>query len=292
MRYFVARGESRPLDAAARAGQRGSFATLSDGVTHYELAGPRDGALVVFVPGLTIPLGFWDAAVGRLHDQGLRTLTYSGYGRGYSDRLQVSYERALFVRQLGELIAFAGGPPVHLVGTSMGALVALAYARQPTSRLASLTLCGPAGLGTRANPLARLPQPIAPLVGRYALRRQLLKHLAHNVRSTRDAERLHELVLDGFRFEGSMYALLSTLMRFPLTRQRELFDATAAALPPTLLLWGSEDEVTPADAYPQAKALLRPVRDQLIEQCGHMAPFERSAEFADHLASFTTEHTT
>jgi pimeloyl-ACP methyl ester carboxylesterase len=89
-----------------------------------------------------------------------------------------------------------------------------------------------------------------------------------------------------------MYALLSTLMRFPLTGQQELFDATTAALPPTMLLWGSEDQVTPADAYPQAKSLLQPVRDHLIEQCGHMAPFERPAQFANHLATFITEHTT
>src|SRR4029078_12270047 len=77
MRYFVARGESRVLDASARAGQRGDFATLSDGGAHLELARPRQGAAVVLVPGLTIPLGFWDAVVGPLHDRGLRTLTYS-----------------------------------------------------------------------------------------------------------------------------------------------------------------------------------------------------------------------
>lgn len=292
MRYFVARGESRVLDASARAGQRGTFATLSDGITHYELTGPSDAPVVVLVPGLTIPLGYWDAVVEPLHEQGLRTLTYSGYGRGYSDRLHVAYERALFVRQLAELIALTGSASVHLVGTSMGALIALAYARDPASQLASLTLCGPAGLNEQRNPVARLPEQVAPLVGKYLLRRQLLAHLAHNVRSADDAARLRSLVLDGFGFEGSMYALLSTLRRFPLTRQRELFDATTAALPPTLLLWGDEDHVTPADAYPQAKALLRPTRDVLIEQCGHMAPFERPAEFTSQLATFITEHTT
>lgn len=295
MRYFVARGESRVLDASARAGQRGDFATLSDGVTHYELAGPSEAPVVVLVPGLTIPLGFWDGVIGLLHDRGLRTLTYSGYGRGYSDRLHVAYERALFVRQLAELIALTGGSSTHLVGTSMGALIALAYARDPASQLASLTLCGPAGLHEQRNAAARLPElpeNIAGLVGKHLLRRQLLKHLAHNVRSAEDAARLRSLVLDGFEFEGSMYALLSTLRHFPLTGQQALFDAATAALPPTLLLWGDEDQVTPADAYSQAKARLRPARDHLIEQCGHMAPFERPAEFTSQLATFITEHTT
>jgi pimeloyl-ACP methyl ester carboxylesterase len=291
MRYFVARGESRVLDVSARAGQRGEFVSLSDGVTHFELTGPSDGPVVVFTPGLTVPLGFWDAVIAPLHDHGLRTLTYSGYGRGYSDRLRVAFERALFVRQLAELIALTGGSSTHLVGTSMGALIALAYARDPASQLASLTLCGPAGLGEQLNPLARLPEQVAPLVGKYALRRQLLRHLAHNVRSADDAARLRALVLDGFGFEGSMYALLSTLMRFPLAGQQELFDAATGALPPTMLLWGSEDQVTPTDAYPQAKALLRPASDHLIEQCGHMAPFERPAEFTTYLASFITEQT-
>lgn len=291
MRYFVARGESRPLGPPAERSPRGRFARLSDGLTHYELAGPTDGSLVVFVPGLTIPFNFWDGVTTRLHARGLRTLTYSAYGRGRSDRVRDPYDQALFVRQLDELVRTVDAERIHLVGSSMGALIALAYARTPGAPVASLTLSGPAGLGRERNPMSALPDrgPLAPLLGKYLLRGVLLRHLAHNVRTAEDAARLRSLVLDGFQFEGSMYALLSTLMRFPLVAQHDLFNASTARLPPTMLLWGTEDRITPADAYEQAVELLRPTTARLIDDCGHMAPFERPEEFAQSLETFVTE---
>ncbi|CAM3705261.1 alpha/beta fold hydrolase [Smaragdicoccus niigatensis] len=291
MRYFVARGESRSLDAAARAGQRGAFAVLSDGTTHYDLAGPADGPLVVFVPGLTIPLTFWDDVTHRLHDKGFRTLTYTAYGRGYSDRVHGRYDRGLFVRQLDDLIRHLEVTNIHLVASSMGALIALAYTAASSAKVSSLTLSGPAGLSAERNPIALLPDsgPITPLLGKYLLRNNLLGHLAHNVQTAEDAERLRSIVLQGFQFEGSMYALMSTLKHFPLVGQDDLFDAARRHLPPTLLIWGSNDQVTPADGYPRAVELLRPRRAELIDDCGHMASFERPTQFTNTLASFLTE---
>ena len=93
----VANGDVATLE---RDGQRGHCAHLSRGVTHFELAGPEEGPMVVFVPGLTIPLAFWDAIVAPLHTRGYRTLTYSAYGRGYSERVRAAYGPELFVGQL------------------------------------------------------------------------------------------------------------------------------------------------------------------------------------------------
>lgn len=291
MRYFVARGETARLDASARSGRRGDFVVLSDGVTHYELAGPEQGPTVVFVPGLTIPLDFWDGVVGELHDRGLRTLTYSAYGRGMSDRVRGRYGRELFVRQLDDLVRHLQLAPQHLVASSMGALIALAYAGSPDASVASLVLSGPAGLAADRNPISRLPDrgPLLPLIGKYLLRRNLLRHLAHNVRTEEDAVRLRHLVLDGFQYEGSMYALTSTLKHFPLTGQHALFDSSRRALPPTMLVWGGSDRVTPPTGFAPAVELLRPARAECLPECGHMAPFERPQEFADLLTTFLTE---
>jgi pimeloyl-ACP methyl ester carboxylesterase len=289
MRRFVARGEIRKLDEVACRGQRGSFTRLSDGHTHYELAGPDADPLVVLVPGLTVPLDFWDGVVARLNDRGVRTLAYSAYGRGFSERVAGPYDPALFVRQLDELLHAVDARDIHLVGTSMGALIALRYAHRRGVPIASLTLCGPAGFAKQDNPVAKLPEPLAVLVGKHLLRRNLLRHLARNVGSEVDAARLRPLVLKGFQFEGSAYALLSTLRHFPLAAQDALFDATAMTLPPTMLLWGTEDQVTPVTDYGRAAELLRPVAQRVIEGCGHMVPFERPGEFADHLQSFITE---
>ena len=184
MRYFVASDEDRRLDAATRRTLRGSYVELSDGVTHYELAGPEDGALVVLVGGITIPLFYWDRAAEQLHAQGLRTLTCSAYGRGGSDRVRRTYDEALFVRQLAELTAALDlTPPWHVVGTSMGALVAMAYANRYPEAAATLTVVGPAGLGQRPLPQRLLRNDfVSGFVARRFGRKLLEGHLGHNVR--------------------------------------------------------------------------------------------------------------
>ncbi|KOV97271.1 alpha/beta hydrolase [Streptomyces sp. NRRL B-1140] len=293
MKYFVASGEDLHLTPASRRALRGSFIELSDGVTHYELTGPEDGDVVVMAGGLTIPLFYWDGLVTELHARGLRTLTCSAYGRGYSDRVRARYDEGLFARQLSELTDRLGltGRPLHLVGTSMGALVAMTYAARHRSSVATLTIVGPAGLAK--------PQPTSPhrllrsdlLAGLVARRRgrQILQgHLGHNVRDPELGARLTGMVLDSFRFEGSLYAVFDTLQHLPVSGRDDLFRQTGTLGIPTLLLWGDEDDVTPLAHFDTARALLKPRHHHVIPECGHMAPFERPHNVADQIAPFVT----
>nr|WP_280304428.1 alpha/beta hydrolase [Nocardia abscessus] len=147
MKYFVVPGETRHLGQATRAGLRGDFIECGDRITHYEMAGPDGGEVVVFAGSLTTPLFYWDQLAGELHSRGFRTVAYSPYGRGYSDRVDAAYDEALFVRQIADLPQRLDlAEPFHLVGASMGALVGMAFAQRQTDRIATFTLAGPAGL--------------------------------------------------------------------------------------------------------------------------------------------------
>ncbi len=289
-RAYVAKGEDLVLDESARANARGSFVTLSDGVTHYELAGPDTGPLVLLIPGITIPLDYWDATAAQLHAAGLRTLAYSAYGRGWSDRVDGRYDQALFLRQLDELVdAVAAREALHVVGTSMGGLIAMAYAtRDGVPKPLSLTLIGPAGLTERNQLGARLLaiDPLARVLGKYLGHRALGAHLAHNVRSSQDTQRLVRLVGEPYRFHGSIYALLSTLRDYPLTAQRDLYRRAGQLPIPTMLLWGKHDQVTPIEHLDTAGDLLRPDECHVVTDCGHMVPFEDPHGTARLLAAF------
>jgi pimeloyl-ACP methyl ester carboxylesterase len=288
MRYFVASDEDRRLDAAARRTLRGSFVALSDGVTHYELAGPEDGALVLLVGGITIPLSYWDRTAERLHARGLRTLACSGYGRGGSDRIDGPYDEALFVRQLAELAsALDLTPPWHVAGTSMGALVAMAYANRYPEHTATLAVVGPAGLSARPAAQRLLRNDfVAGFVARRFGRGLLEGHLGHNVRDPGLSAELVAMVRDAYRFEGSLHAFFRTLRDFPLYERQELFRRTGDLGLPALLVWGDEDQVTPITQLDAVRGLLRPQQTHVIPQCGHMAPFERPHDVGDLLASF------
>ncbi|GAS91252.1 alpha/beta fold hydrolase [Mycolicibacterium brisbanense] len=289
MKYFVAAGEGRRLDATTRRSLRGSYIQLSDGVTHYELTGPDGGDVVVLAGGLTIPLFYWDELAAELHTRGLRTLAYSGYGRGYSDRIVARYDQTLFVRQLRELIERLEVPvPCHVVGTSMGALVAMAYVSNHVASTATLTLVGPAGLSRQpVIPKLLLGNDFtASVVAKHLGRRILQQHLGHNVADPARAAELGVMVGDAYRYEGSIYAFFQTLKHFGLFDRAELYRQTGTLPVPIQLIWGSEDHVTPISSLDQVRKLLQPSQCHIIDDCGHMAPFERPAVVADQLATF------
>jgi pimeloyl-ACP methyl ester carboxylesterase len=289
VKYFVAAGEDRRLDAATRRGLRGSYIQLSDGVTHYELTGPDGGDVVVLAGGLTIPLFYWDELAAELHARGLRTLAYSGYGRGYSDRVVVRYDEALFVRQLHELIErLELSAPCHVVGTSMGALIAMAYVGQHVGSTATLTLVGPAGLSRQpiAQKLLLGNDLTAGVIAKRFGRRILEQHLGHNVADPNRAAALAAMVGDAYRCEGSIYAFFETLQHFPLFDRAELYRHTGTLGLPTQLIWGCQDHVTPIGSLGQVRELLQPSQCHVIDDCGHMAPFERPLVVADQLATF------
>lgn len=289
-RLYVARGEDRVLDPAARSEAHGSFVELSDGITHYRLTGPRTGPLVVLTPGITIPLGYWDPVAERLHTHGFRTLAYSAYGRGWSDRVERRYDPDLFLRQLAELLgSVAPRRRAHLVGTSMGGLIAMAHATQnPAAEPLSVSLIGPAGLARRRPAFAPLLacEPPTRLLGRLLGRRLLDSHLGHNVRSREDTERLRLLVAEPYRFHGSVHALLSTLRDFPLTGRHDLYRQAGRLPVPKLLLWGRHDRVTPIDRLGTVRNLFVPDACHVLDHCGHMVPFEDPHSTAELLAAF------
>ena len=96
--------ETKELDETARKQADGSFIALTDGVTHYELGGPKNGQPVVLVHGFSTPYFIFDTTFEFLVNSGFRVLRYDLIGRGYSDRPHVDYNIHLFVRQLKDLL--------------------------------------------------------------------------------------------------------------------------------------------------------------------------------------------
>ncbi|WP_433623542.1 alpha/beta fold hydrolase [Nocardia sp. CA-120079] len=282
MKYFVVPGETRHLDQATRAELRGDFIECSDGITHYEMAGPEGGEIVVFAGSLTTPLFYWDQLVGELHSRGFRTVTFSAYGRGYSDRVQAAYDEALFVRQIADLTQRLDlAEPFHLVGASMGALVAMAFAQQHTDRIATFTLAGPAGLqpAPAFAPLLR-HEMLGAFLAKKLGSKMLDRHLSHNVRDPQQSATLTAMVRECYQFEGSIYALTSTIADFPLAGRQDLYRQTGRLPFPKMLLWGDEDDVTPITSFDEVSALFMPTQSHIVSPCGHMVPYEEPAQMS------------
>ncbi|WP_067462805.1 alpha/beta fold hydrolase [Nocardia amamiensis] len=282
MKYFVVPGETRQLDQATRAELRGDFIECGDGITHYEMAGPDGGEVVVFAGSLTTPLFYWDQLAGELHSRGFRTVAYSPYGRGYSDRVRATYDEALFVRQIVDLTQRLDlAEPFHLVGASMGALVAMAFAQRHTDRIATFTLAGPAGLQPTPA-FARLlrQEMLGTFLAKKLGSKMLDRHLSHNVRDPQQSAALTAMVRECYQFEGSIYALAATIADFPLGGRQDLYRRTGTLPFPKMLLWGDEDQVTPITSFDEVSALFAPAEAHIVSPCGHMVPYEEPARMS------------
>jgi pimeloyl-ACP methyl ester carboxylesterase len=136
--------ERRTLDASARRAAPGRFVRLADGVTHYEVSGPDSGAVVLLAAPFSVPGWIWDPLVQQLADAGFRAIRFDYYGRGWSDRLDTTYDQDLFVRQMaGVLDALSLVGPVALAGVSYGAAMATSFADRHPERVRALVYLNP-----------------------------------------------------------------------------------------------------------------------------------------------------
>src|SRR5271168_5083920 len=78
--------EREEITDAVRRKATGSFVHLSDGLTHYELAGTESGRTVVLIHRFSAPYYLWDHTFDPVVKAGFRVLRYDLYGRGFSDR--------------------------------------------------------------------------------------------------------------------------------------------------------------------------------------------------------------
>jgi pimeloyl-ACP methyl ester carboxylesterase len=155
----LATADPEPLSLAeAQRRVGGDYAALEDGPVRYDYDAPdASRPLLVLVHGGALnSLTTWDPLVDALGGA-FGVLRFDSYGQGYSARPEARHDAALYVRQIDGLLAQAGVvEPIHLVGYSMGGLIAAEYAAHCPQRVASLALLAPAGLGTRLRWPVRL----------------------------------------------------------------------------------------------------------------------------------------
>lgn len=102
-------------------------------------------ASVVLVHGTRASHSQWDLQIPSLRAAGYRVLAPDLPGHGVRSREPFTLDSALTaIRTAIDEAAGPGGPTVHLVGSSLGGLLALNAAAADPAQLASLTLCGAA----------------------------------------------------------------------------------------------------------------------------------------------------
>jgi pimeloyl-ACP methyl ester carboxylesterase len=286
--YSNADMETLELDDAARREAPGEFVRLTDGYTHYELGGPVGGPLVVLAAGFSVPYYIWDPTFTALTDAGFRTLRYDYYGRGFSDRPDVPYTQAFYVRQLTELLdALSLTAPFDLVGLSLGGAIVTAVADGSPDRVRSLVF---------VDPSFRKPGPpptSAPAVWDFfttilAAPRwpdEQLKDFLHPERFPEWPDRYRVQM----RYRGFRRARLSELMANAAVDQGEEIQRVGQHPRRVLVIWGKQDTQVPVEESASLLEAMPRARFVPVEESGHLPQWEQPDIFNETLIDFLRE---
>lgn len=276
--------ERQDLDGQARLGAPGSFAELTHGHVHYQLAGPGDGPVVVLVHGFSVPSFVWDPTFEKLVSEGFRVLRYDLYGRGFSDRPDVAYDRTLYSEQLRELLNVLGvDSPVDLVGLSMGGPVIASFTDSHPDKVASLVFVDPFVGPVDAGVLA------VPGLGDYLaivfVAKTLPERLAEDFYRPEKVPDWEERFCVQMRYRGFRRALLRSLREFMADDFSGLYTEVGRLGKPTLVVWGRHDRTVPF-AHSDSVAGALGARLFVVDEAGHTPHLERPEFFESELVSF------
>ena len=267
--------EREEITDAVRRNAAGSFVCLSDGVTHYELAGPEGGHIVVLIHGFSVPYYLWDQTFDPLVKAGFRVLRYDLYGRGFSDRPHVHYNADLYDRQLSELLAALHlDAPVELVGSSMGGPIAATFGARHPERVQALALLDPGHWPGEPMPW----QIRTPVIGEYWACVQLAPSLPDGQKDDfRHPERYPDYFAkypEQMRNKGFRRALLSTLRDYFTYDVRADFRRVGESHKPVFLLWGKLDKDVPFEGSKVVLEEIPQAEFHPLEDAAHVGFYE------------------
>jgi 3-oxoadipate enol-lactonase len=252
---------------------------VGDTAINFEHSGA--GTELVLIHGLGGDLHLWDSAApifARYH----RVLRYDVRGFGASGKPPGPYSAALFARDLRGLLAACGVGHAHILGYSMGGVIAQRFALDHPDVVRSLVLVstssevGAAAVTTWERLAERLEQ-----AGFDARTADMSRAFSLGF-ATRCPATVADLSHRTAANDPRAYAAAARAMS-AYGWTAELPQLTA----PTLILQGLEDQLTPPGGSVTMSRALPHARLLMIAEAGHSVPVEQPDVFHSAVLAFT-----
>lgn len=237
------------------------------------------GPALLLIHGLAASLEIWDAVAEPL-SRSFRVIAFDLPGFGRASKPDVDYRYPFFLNCLTRVYDRLGLSRAQIVGSSLGASLAIRFAAAAPERVDRLTLAAPGGFGGYIHPFLRVPT--APLIGG-VLSRPNRMITEYAVRLTL-ADRRHatqqriDLADELSRSLGAHRAFVRTLrgVATPLgVRDRKSFERDARGVTaPSSLIWGLQDRIFPVRQAQRAQRLLPDTKLVALPRCGHYPQVE------------------
>jgi 3-oxoadipate enol-lactonase len=243
------------------------------------------GPLVLFLHGVGGNRRNWRDQLPAFAAAGFQAAAWDARGYLDSDDHEGPLAVGDFVADLIRVLDAFGAKTAHIVGLSMGGLIAMEFGLTHPGRVASLVLCDTspgfsegwspaeteAFLDARRKPLleGKEPRDIAPGVARSL------------VGPAASEEAYQRLVasMSALRKDSYIKALVA-ITKHKLARPLEAITA------PTLVLCGTDDKLTPPALSRRIHERIRGSRLVLIARAGHLSNIEQPQAFNDAVLGF------
>ena len=251
------------------------------------------GPLVVFLHGIGGNRTNWREQIEALSDAFL-CVAWDARGYGASDDYEGPLALSQFNADLLRVLDHFGQPAAHLVGLSMGGTIAQNFYHHHPSKVLSMVLADTRNGFQRHNSEEFLRRREAPLLAGLTP-----ADIAPNLAPTLAAPGASREILQ--RLTESIAALhkesyLKTLRASTLAPQSEEFRGMngyvdmATVRVPTLVVCGTEDQVTPPAMSQELAQGIAGARLAMIEGAGHLSNIENPVRFNEVVREFLDRH--
>lgn len=281
--YLFRDVEKKPLTTDERKKATGSFVKLNAGVTHYQLAGPDTGQVVVLLHGFSVPYYIWDGTFEYLAKHGYRVLRYDQYGRGYSDRPDSVYNNNLYFNQLTQLLqALHIKTPVNLAGISFGGMLATSFTSHYPQMVNKLILIDPG----YESMMPDKPQCVVTYYETIHPHERAESQLTDFKYPQNHPEWISKYQVQ-MQYKGFTNALVSTMYNFNYEGHKDN-KLLSAQHKPILLIWGREDKTVPYNFSDSVRNILHP-QFFPVDDAAHLPYIEQAARVNPKILAFLKE---
>lgn len=269
------------------------MAPVSDGQIYYEEAG--SGEAIILLPGLGHDHTYYAKTVPLLAAHG-RVVTVDPRGLGQSSESKTGYSVEAWADDVIRLIGHLGAPRAHLVGSSLGACVAMQAALDAPSRVASLTLV--AGFSELDRSLEMNFRLRIKVLDELGLGDVLAMHISMWTlgRSFLDTDEgraaMERLFASVRRNSPERYrTFINTILRFGRCEpdqagQPKLTARLGEIRVPTRVVVGEQDILTPVSVSRRMAERIQGAEFCVVPECGHITFTEKPQETARLIEEF------
>lgn len=176
-------------------------------------------------------------------------------------------------------VQYKGLDKFALLGNSLGGHISLIYTLQNPEKVTSLTLTASSGLYESGM------GSTFPKRGSYDFIRE---RVAYTFYSPKTATK--ELVDEVFKIVNDNFAALR-ILRFARSAQyHNMRDELANIMPPTCLIWGLNDNITPPRVAHEFDRLIEQTELHFLDKCGHAPMMEQAEAFNEIFHEFLMKH--